>query len=72
MSKNLNIAIAGLGTVGANVAQRLLSHEVDGLKLIAVSARERNKERGFSLDGLAWYDNPPRLSSRTILMSLLS
>ncbi|MGC6475496.1 MAG: homoserine dehydrogenase [Parvibaculales bacterium] len=58
MSKNLNIAIAGLGTVGANVAQRLLSHEADGLKLVAVSARERNKERGFSLNGLEWHDNP--------------
>ncbi len=65
MSKALKIGIAGLGTVGAGVLKSLL----DGgdalaarcgrrLEIAGVSARERAKDRGVSLDGLIWHDDP--------------
>ncbi len=61
---SLGIAIAGLGTVGAAVAKRL-REESDHLrsrcgrelKLVAVSARDRERERGFSLADVHWCDD---------------
>ncbi|MGC6511576.1 MAG: homoserine dehydrogenase [Parvibaculales bacterium] len=57
MSAKLKVGIAGLGTVGATLAARLLSEPNNGLELTAVSARDRSKDRGFSCDGLDWYDD---------------
>ncbi len=64
MSAPLRIAIAGLGTVGAGTLALL---EANGellaqrcgrpLKVVAVSARDRNRSRGVSLAGLVWYDD---------------
>ncbi|MEI7668893.1 MAG: homoserine dehydrogenase, partial [Pseudomonadota bacterium] len=63
--KPLNIAIAGLGTVGAGTV-KILQENVDiirdrsgrEIKLIAVSARDKNKVRGINLDGIKWVDSP--------------
>ena len=57
----LRIGIAGLGVVGAEVA-KLLLNRADSLaaqagtemQLTAVSARSRTKNRGFSMDGIAF------------------
>jgi homoserine dehydrogenase len=65
MSAPLNIAVAGLGTVGAGVA-RLLSENAESLerrcgrrlKLVAISARDRGKDRGVDLSGARWFDDP--------------
>jgi homoserine dehydrogenase len=64
LSAPLRIAIAGLGTVGAGTLALL---EANGellaqrcgrpLKVVAVSARDRNRSRGVSLAGLVWYDD---------------
>jgi homoserine dehydrogenase len=65
MSKPLNIAIAGLGTVGGGALQ-ILTDNADILQercgrkinLVAVSARDKNKNRGVDLYGVKWVDNP--------------
>lgn len=64
----MNIGIAGLGVVGAKTAQLLLSplhrpHAAE-LTLKAVSARDNNIDRGFSLDGIEWHHNALELASR--------
>jgi len=65
MDKPLKIAIAGLGTVGAGVI-KVLNDNKDiitarcgfPIEVCAVSARDRNRERGISLETYTWYDNP--------------
>lgn len=64
MNKPLKIAIAGLGTVGAGTIQ-LLRDQATVLEarcgrpivVTAVSARDRSRDRGLSLDGLHWYED---------------
>ena len=65
----LRIGIAGLGTVGGGVvkllaAQAGLIAARAGQKIVvtAVSARSR-KERGFSVEGLNWHDDPVALAA---------
>lgn len=70
MTEALKIGIAGLGTVGAGVVKSL-SANGDALaarcgrrlEIAGVSARDRNKDRGVSLDGLTWHDDPLALAS---------
>ncbi len=54
----LRIGLAGLGTVGANVAQQILAGAIDGVELGCVSAREPNKPRGFDISGLPFVADP--------------
>lgn len=69
MSKPLNIAIAGLGTVGAGTV-KILSENADllgarcgrALRVSAVSARDKSKDRGISLDGIQWFDDPVKMA----------
>lgn len=70
MSSTLKIAIAGLGTVGAGVIKIIQSHS--GLlnqrcgrtiEVVAISARDRNKDRGFELKEASWCENPLDLVS---------
>lgn len=70
MSEPLRIAIAGLGTVGCGVLALLrdnaaLLEQRTGcpIEVIAVSARERGKNRGVSLDGLDWHDSVTALAA---------
>ncbi|WP_158809818.1 homoserine dehydrogenase [Beijerinckia sp. L45] len=61
----LRVGVAGLGTVGAAVL-RLLERQRRTLELrcgraihvTAVSARDRSRDRGLDLAGLAWHDDP--------------
>ena len=61
----LRLGIAGLGTVGGGVV-RLLAEHGDlltarcgrPLQVTAVSARDRNRDRGLDLSAFAWHDNP--------------
>ena len=65
MSEPLRVAIAGLGTVGAETV-RLLAGQKELIALrcgrpvtvTAVSARDATRDRGISLDGIAWFDDP--------------
>ncbi len=61
----LKVAVAGLGTVGAGVLKLLAANRATiaaraGREIVvtAVSARNRDKDRGVSLDGVAWFDDP--------------
>ena len=49
MSDKMRIGLAGLGTVGATVAARLLQGAVPRAELVAVSARDAGKDRGVDL-----------------------
>jgi homoserine dehydrogenase len=70
MHKNLRLGVAGLGTVGANVV-RLLQERAEAMKaatgclvsVTAVSARDRTRERGIDLSGIAWFDDPVALAA---------
>ncbi len=65
MNAPLRIGIAGLGTVGRGTlkvlranADLLALRAGRELKPVAVSARTRSKDRGVSLAGLRWHDDP--------------
>ncbi|MEX2453824.1 MAG: homoserine dehydrogenase, partial [Rhodospirillaceae bacterium] len=70
MSDSIRIAIAGLGTVGTAVANILLSRRdliADRcgrpLDLVAVSARDRSRNRGVDLSGCNWFDDASRMAA---------
>ncbi len=70
MTKPLSVGIAGLGTVGGGVLRVLRDNaELIGqragrrIAVTAVSARDRNRDRGVKLDGLRWYDDPVQLAA---------
>ena len=70
MTHPLSVAVAGLGTVGAGVL-KLLRDNADlvsaragrPIAVTAVSARDRTKDRGVSLSGLRWYEDPVALAA---------
>jgi len=70
MTRPLNVALAGLGTVGGGVLS-LLRQNADlvaaragrPIAVTAVSARDRTRDRGVSLSGLRWFDDPVALAS---------
>src|SRR5438045_2593820 len=67
MTDSFKIAVAGLGTVGGGVVKALalrgeeLSRRAGRkLEMVAVSARDKNKARGFAVKG--WTDDPLSLA----------
>lgn len=70
-SQPLRIALAGLGTVGAGVV-RLLEANADlvaaragrRIEVVAVSARDRHRDRGVDLASFAWEDDMTRIAAR--------
>ncbi len=71
MTPPLRIGLAGLGTVGTGViklleANRALIERRAGrpIEVAAVSARDRSRDRGIDLDGVAWVDDASALPSR--------
>lgn len=70
MTRPLSVAVAGLGTVGGGVL-KLLRDNADvvtaragrPIAVTAVSARDRSKDRGVSLSGLRWYEDPVALAA---------
>ena len=66
----LSIAIAGLGTVGQGVVKILQEHAAllskrtgSIIDIVAVSARDKTRDRGLSLGDIAWYDDARDLTS---------
>lgn len=52
------IGIAGLGTVGAEVARQILTHYNNQFDIVAVCARDQSKNRGVPLaDTTQWFEN---------------
>jgi homoserine dehydrogenase len=71
MTEPLRLGIAGLGTVGVGVVkivrqQAALLELRTGRKIeiSAVSARTKGRDRGVSLSGYAWEDDPVALATR--------
>ncbi|UMY20174.1 homoserine dehydrogenase [Methylobacterium organophilum] len=70
MKQTLRLGIAGLGTVGASVVQ-MIARRADALeaaigapiRVTAVSARDRHRDRGVDLSGLTWFDDPVALAT---------
>lgn len=58
MSKPVRIGLAGLGTVGATVAARLLKGAIAGAELVAISARDAAKDRGVDLSAQRFETDP--------------
>lgn len=65
MSEPLRIGIAGLGTVGGGTLRILAKHAEllkvragRAIEIAGISARSHGRDRGISLDGLRWFDNP--------------
>jgi homoserine dehydrogenase len=65
----LKLGIAGLGTVGTGLLQLLEAHGsklADQLhrpvEVVAVSARNQGKDRGVSMAGMRWIDDPVALA----------
>ena len=70
MKTGLQLGIAGLGTVGAEVARQVISNNAHfqrqagmAVTITAVSARDADKDRGFSMQGIQFCDNPLALAS---------
>jgi homoserine dehydrogenase len=71
MAEPLNIALAGLGTVGSGVV-RLIETNADliarrarrPIRIAAVSARDRGKDRGVDLSPYLWLDDPAESATR--------
>lgn len=65
----LRVGLAGLGTVGAATLRLLRANATliaaragRPIVPVAVSARDRGKDRGVALDGLAWFQDPVALA----------
>ncbi|MDO6965825.1 homoserine dehydrogenase [Rhizobium alvei] len=70
MAEALKIGIAGLGTVGSalfkiiETRQNMLAITCGRkIEIVAVSARDRNRDRGIDMSGVAWYDDPVAMAS---------
>ena len=71
MTKPLNIALAGLGTVGGGVI-KLLDTNRDliarragrAINVVAVNARDRSRDRGIDLSRFDWVDDTRALATR--------
>jgi homoserine dehydrogenase len=70
MSNSLKIAVAGLGTVGAGTLKLLYEHGDllerrcgRRLEVTAVSARNKNKDRGVSVDGFIFYEDAAKMAA---------
>ncbi|MEE8444644.1 MAG: homoserine dehydrogenase [Alphaproteobacteria bacterium] len=71
MSEPLRIAIAGLGTVGTGLIELLRENAAllerrcgRAIEVVAVSARDRARERGVDLGGFDWYDDAVGMASQ--------
>ena len=69
MGEALRVGIAGLGTVGACVVRVLAEKSAELTRqcgrpvvVTGVSARDRSRDRGVALEGLAWFDDPVALA----------
>jgi homoserine dehydrogenase len=65
MMNPLRVGLAGLGTVGGGVlamlranADVVTARAGRPIMVTAVTARDRARERGFSVDGLTWHNDP--------------
>ena len=65
MNKNFNIAIVGLGQVGVYLYNeiKIKAKDIENktgkkIKIVAISAKNKNKKRRFKIDNKIFYSNP--------------
>jgi homoserine dehydrogenase len=70
LSDALRIGVAGLGTVGGGLVRLLATHRDllarrcgRRIDLVAVSARDRSRDRGVDLSGVRWHDDARALAA---------
>jgi homoserine dehydrogenase len=70
MSQPLRVGIAGLGVVGASLVKLLQRRQAAlaastgrDIVVAAVSARDRTRDRGVDLNGIAFFDDPVALAA---------
>lgn len=70
MKSSLKLGVAGLGTVGAGLltllrdnAELIAARAGRPLEVVAVSARDRGRDRGVDLSQLRWHDDPVALAA---------
>ncbi len=68
MKKNINIAIVGLGQIGLYLYNELKLKKKDiekktgkNIKVVAISARNKNKKRKFKINKKIFYSNPLKI-----------
>ncbi|TCJ41233.1 homoserine dehydrogenase [Parafrankia sp. BMG5.11] len=71
MAEPLRIALAGLGTVGAGVVRLLHTNAAlvgaragRDIRIVAVSARDRSRDRGVDLSAFDWCDDMTAMAAR--------
>ena len=71
MAEPLRIALAGLGTVGTGVirlietnSEMIAARSGRPIEIVAVSARERGRDRGVDLSPYAWVDDMQAMAAR--------
>ncbi|QFT32494.1 Homoserine dehydrogenase [Labrenzia sp. THAF82] len=71
MAETLKVGVAGLGTVGASVLRLLAKHGDQiarrtgrSVSVTAVSARDRDKDRGFDVSGFEWFTDPVEMAEK--------
>tara|TARA_Y100000591_G_scaffold269007_1_gene243428 strand:- start:546 stop:1847 length:1302 start_codon:yes stop_codon:yes gene_type:complete len=78
MTKELNIGIVGLGTVGSGVIKSIEKNEEYfksnydvKFNILGISANSKNKKRSFNVDLYRWFDNPLKLISETKIDTII-
>ena len=68
MKKFVNIALVGLGQVGSYLLNELNSKKKDietktgkKIKVVAISAKNKNKKRNFKINKRIFYKNPLKI-----------
>ncbi len=71
MAEPLRIALAGLGTVGTGVIRLIETNAAliarragRQVRIVAVSARERSKDRGVDMSSYVWEDDMTAMAAR--------
>jgi homoserine dehydrogenase len=70
MADALKVGIAGLGTVGASLVRIIQNRASEltvtcgrAIEITAVTARDRNRDRGVDLSAATWYETPEKLAA---------
>ena len=71
MNKNINIAVVGLGQIGSYLLNELNTKKKDietktgkRIKVIAISAKNKNKKRRFPISKKIFYKDPLKILNK--------
>lgn len=70
MTDALKVGIAGLGTVGASLVRIIQDRASElamtcgrAIEITAVTARDRNRDRGIDISGITWFETAEKLAA---------